>query len=87
MCGVEGLPASPAEATVSFLSALLHFCRMGYAWRMSKADQTPTEKPASAEAAAPVAKPEDLPKEIGGAKGPEPTRYGDWAPKGRVSDF
>jgi hypothetical protein len=26
-------------------------------------------------------------KEIGGAKGPEPTRYGDWAHKGRTSDF
>jgi hypothetical protein len=25
--------------------------------------------------------------EIGGAKGPEPTRYGDWQHKGRVSDF
>lgn len=28
-----------------------------------------------------------LPPETGGAKGPEPTRYGDWAHKGRVSDF
>ena len=26
-------------------------------------------------------------KEIGGPKGPEPTRYGDWEVKGRVSDF
>ena len=26
-------------------------------------------------------------KEIGGPKGPEPTRYGDWQVKGRVSDF
>ncbi len=25
--------------------------------------------------------------ELGGPKGPEPTRYGDWAVKGRVSDF
>lgn len=25
--------------------------------------------------------------EIGGPKGPEPTRYGDWERKGRVSDF
>ena len=25
--------------------------------------------------------------EIGGPKGPEPTRYGDWENKGRVSDF
>lgn len=28
-----------------------------------------------------------LPKEIGGPKGPEPTRYGDWEHNGRVSDF
>lgn len=28
-----------------------------------------------------------LPPEVGGAPGPEPTRYGDWAHKGRVSDF
>jgi hypothetical protein len=29
----------------------------------------------------------DLPKEIGGTKGPEPTRYGDWEHKGRCTDF
>ena len=28
-----------------------------------------------------------LPKEIGGAPGPEPTRYGDWQHKGRCTDF
>lgn len=27
------------------------------------------------------------PKEIGGPKGPEPTRYGDWERKGLISDF
>ena len=26
-------------------------------------------------------------KEIGGRDGPEPTRYGDWEAKGRISDF
>ena len=35
----------------------------------------------------PVAAPEALPEEVGGPKGPEPTRYGDWERKGRVSDF
>ena len=30
---------------------------------------------------------EKVVKEIGGPKGPEPTRYGDWEVKGRVSDF
>lgn len=29
----------------------------------------------------------DKPKEIGGPKGPEPTRYGDWEVNGRCSDF
>jgi hypothetical protein len=28
-----------------------------------------------------------LPREIGGPKGPEPTRYGDWEQKGRCTDF
>ncbi len=27
------------------------------------------------------------PRELGGPKGPEPTRYGDWERKGIVSDF
>ncbi len=30
---------------------------------------------------------EEKPAEIGGPKGPEPTRYGDWERKGLVSDF
>lgn len=31
--------------------------------------------------------PEDRPKEIGGRKGPDPTRYGDWEKAGRCIDF
>ena len=31
--------------------------------------------------------PKELPKEIGGPKGSEPTRYGDWEKNGRCSDF
>ncbi|MDN5862337.1 MAG: DUF1674 domain-containing protein [Salinisphaera sp.] len=27
------------------------------------------------------------PREIGGPKGPEPTRYGDWEKNGRCIDF
>ncbi len=37
------------------------------------------EVPSEAEAA--------LPTEIGGRKGPEPTRYGDWEKNGRCIDF
>ncbi len=29
----------------------------------------------------------EVPREIGGPEGPEPTRYGDWERKGIVSDF
>jgi len=29
----------------------------------------------------------DLPPELRGPKGPEPTRYGDWERKGIASDF
>lgn len=36
--------------------------------------------------ATPVASPEKI-REIGGPKGPEPTRYGDWDVGGRCSDF
>ncbi len=41
------------------------------------------EKPDPAPAEKLPAKPE----EIGGPKGPEPTRYGDWEQKGRCTDF
>ena len=29
----------------------------------------------------------EAPPELGGPKGPEPTRYGDWERKGLISDF
>lgn len=45
---------------------------------------TPTEQPATGPAQT-AQKP--APKEIGGPKGPEPTRYGDWERNGRCSDF
>lgn len=34
-----------------------------------------------------VAHEKAIPKEIGGPKGLEPTRYGDWERNGRCSDF
>ena len=44
-------------------------------------------KPAAdaSDAAKPGTRP--LPREIGGPKGPEPTRYGDWEIGGRCTDF
>ena len=41
---------------------------------------TPATEPDEDDAAA-------LPKERGGQKGPEPTRYGDWEKGGICSDF
>ena len=35
----------------------------------------------------PVENSTPLPKEIGGRKGPEPTRFGDWEKNGRCIDF
>lgn len=46
----------------------------------------PEAKPAAEKPAQP-AKPAAKVPEIGGPPGPEPTRYGDWQIKGRVSDF
>jgi hypothetical protein len=42
---------------------------------------------AEAEARRKAAAEKSLPKEVGGRKGPEPTRYGDWEKKGIASDF
>ena len=59
---------------------------------MSAQDTTQTEQPAQQETPAQ----QEIPKEsaakavvteIGGPKGPEPTRYGDWEQGGRCTDF
>ena len=50
------------------------------------AEKNRTETPAPKTPSAPPAAPAKA-TEVGGAKGPEPTRYGDWQHKGRVSDF
>ncbi|MGC2414244.1 MAG: succinate dehydrogenase assembly factor 4 [Stellaceae bacterium] len=48
--------------------------------------QQPIEKPADLPTV-PAADPPKRPREIGGPKGPEPTRYGDWEVGGRCTDF
>ena len=42
---------------------------------------------AEAEARRAAEVPQHHPKELGGQKGPDPTRYGDWEKKGIISDF
>jgi len=50
-----------------------------------KTKQPPEAAPQSAEGKPAAAPPR--PKEVGGPKGPEPTRYGDWEVGGRCTDF
>lgn len=42
---------------------------------------------AEADARRKAAAPQDLPPELGGRKGPEPVRFGDWEKKGIAVDF
>ena len=80
-----GLPQDLPTQLCHFRRDLLQFCQKRYGRLMSTSDPTPAPKPEAEQLPAP--KPVELPKEVGGAAGPEPTRYGDWAHKGRVSDF
>ncbi|NQW12049.1 MAG: DUF1674 domain-containing protein [Alphaproteobacteria bacterium] len=55
-------------------------------------DQPPKDQPSGDGVTAPPtpdprAAAKDMPPERGGYDGPEPTRYGDWQHKGRVTDF
>jgi hypothetical protein len=57
---------------------------------MSEPDNSPRPPAAGTPEPPPVPaapKMPKMPKEIGGPKGPEPTRYGDWEQKGRCTDF
>lgn len=54
--------------------------------------ETPELPPAALRALAEAeerrkAAPQALPPELGGRKGPEPVRYGDWEKKGLAVDF
>lgn len=48
-------------------------------------ETTPAPQQPAAKPATPAKGPR--PREIGGPKGPEPTRYGDWEVGGRCIDF
>ena len=48
---------------------------------------TPGDRPPTQAPPADGKAPQEVAKEIGGPKGPEPTRYGDWEVGGRCTDF
>ena len=57
---------------------------------MSRTDPSSNENLSESGADEAAEKPqpsEERPKEIGGRKGPDPTRYGDWEKGGRCIDF
>jgi hypothetical protein len=58
-------------------------------WEMAEKELSEIAKQALAEAEERRKKAAQLvlPREQGGPKGPEPTRFGDWERKGIVSDF
>jgi hypothetical protein len=56
-------------------------------WRKSAANPAGERANAEAEARRKATQPAAMPRELGGPKGPEPTRYGDWEKKGITSDF
>jgi hypothetical protein len=68
------MPAKPKKPNKAEIAA-----RIRAAGERAKAEAD--ERRAAAAAAPP------LPPELGGPKGPEPTRYGDWEKKGITSDF
>jgi hypothetical protein len=51
------------------------------------AERALAEAEAEARRQAAAANAKQMPKELQGPKGPEPTRYGDWENKGIASDF
>lgn len=50
-------------------------------------ERAPTERRGNGEDARKDAGTSERPREIGGRKGPEPTRFGDWEKNGRCIDF
>ncbi len=80
-------PTCPArEALPSSLGKTLATAHI----RKMRTDPNPTLTPSPSGATpSPAGKKPDtaMPPEIGGPKGPEPTRYGDWERNGRCSDF
>jgi hypothetical protein len=53
--------------------------------RKDKAEPAPKAEAPKPDASKPAEKPRV--EEIGGRKGPDPTRYGDWEVNGRCVDF
>lgn len=60
---------------------------MGAAAYLHRMDEQRTDQPTTGQDGPKQPAQQPRPKEIGGPKGPEPTRYGDWEVNGRCIDF
>ena len=67
------------------MTRLVPPARRAYVPAMAEQQEQPAGQPPPPQQ--PAAAPKPRPKEIGGPKGPEPTRYGDWEVNGRCIDF
>jgi hypothetical protein len=77
-----GVEEKPRDRHISLMTNMTNPANE---WPLPTAPAAPgTPESAPAETAAPQPK---RPSEIGGPKGPEPTRYGDWEFNGRCTDF
>ena len=78
---------------ISWMNAKTRFFRRsGVQDASTRAPAKVADRPGTAEVVVPAkldprATAEDLPRELGGVKGPEPTRFGDWEHNGRCTDF
>ncbi|BBK33347.1 uncharacterized protein DUF1674 [Stella humosa] len=61
--------------------------RIFVAMTVTKESGPQPESARPAPPASPATPATEMPKEIGGPKGPEPTRHGDWHYNGRCTDF
>ena len=68
------------------LSMFLRFAATAVAMTLA-APAFAQDAAATPESTSPIAAVVQKPGEIGGPRGPEPTRYGDWESKGRCTDF
>jgi hypothetical protein len=77
-------PATPCR-----LEPLPRQCHIGVMTQHSSESETPPTTPTPDRPADGLNAPAEpqRPREIGGPKGPEPTRYGDWEIGGRCIDF
>jgi len=73
---LSGKPAEKVENTVEIVDASAFGKTSGSSESVAKAENNGL-----------VIKDDELPKEIGGRDGPEPTRFGDWEKNGRCIDF